>query len=77
MGASRLRRAAVRIPEELLGEIGGVAQRLQEETGLEHSAAAVVRGLLALGLAALAGREHLAPAFVGVRVARGKKRGGQ
>ena len=75
MAASRLRRAAIRVPEELLGEIAIVADRLHEETGLEHSAAAVVRGLLVLGLGAIAGREQIAPAFVGVRVPRGEKQG--
>jgi hypothetical protein len=75
IAAPKLRRAVVRVPEELLGELADVARRLREETGLEHSGAAVVRGLLVIGLDAIAGREHLAPSFAGARVKRGAKRG--
>lgn len=75
MGAPNMRRAVMRVPPEILAEVAEVAQRLHLETGLDYPAAAVVRGLLVIGLASLAGREHLAPAFVGARVKRGRKRG--
>lgn len=75
MAAPRLRRAAIRVPEELLGELAGVVQRLHDETGDEYPAAAVVRGLLVVGLAEIAGRDRIAPSFVGTRIARGRKRG--
>lgn len=74
MGATSLRRAVVRIPPELLGDLATIAERLFTETGLDYSGAAIVRGLLVIGLAALDGREHLAPAFIGARIKRGRKR---
>jgi hypothetical protein len=74
MGAQALRRAVFRLPPELRAEIAAVALRLRVETGVEHSAAAVVRGVLVLGLASLVGRESLAPAFIGARLKRGRPR---
>lgn len=70
-----MRRVVMRVPSEILEQLPGVAQRLHEETGLEHSAAAVVRGLLSIALDVIAGREHLAPSFVRARVKRGAKPG--
>jgi hypothetical protein len=65
----------VRVDPELNVALAALAGRLLEETQLEHSHAAIVRGLVAIGLASIAGVPDLAPLFVGVRIPRGRKPG--
>jgi hypothetical protein len=65
----------LRVDRNLGGQLDVIADRLFRETAYDHSRAAVVRGLVAIGLAAAARNDVLAPLFVGVRIARGRKRG--
>lgn len=71
---ARLARMVVRVPRDLGGQLDGIAERLFMETAYDHSHAAVVRGLVAIGLAAVARSDVLAPLFAGVRIARGRKK---
>lgn len=73
--SARLARMVMRVDGGLHGTLAGIAERLLAETRIEHSQSAVVRGLIALGLATVAGNDVLAPLFAGARVARGRKRG--
>jgi hypothetical protein len=52
-----------------------IAERLFSETRSEYSCSAVTRGLIALGLVAVADVRRLAPLFLSARVKRGRKRG--
>jgi hypothetical protein len=52
-----------------------ISERLFDETRQEYSYAAILRGLIALGLASIAGKTSLAVEFAGARVPRGRKRG--
>lgn len=71
----RLDRMVIRVAPELRIALAAIARRLHDETGVDYPASSIVRGLLALGLGALSGREYLAPLFVGSRLKRGRKRG--
>jgi hypothetical protein len=64
----------IRVGRDLGGQLDGIADRLFMETAYDHPRAAVIRGLIRLGLAAVARNDVLAPLFAGVRVARGRKR---
>jgi hypothetical protein len=65
----------IRIPTGLDETLTDLAARLFDETERNHPFAAVVRGLIAIGLAAVADAPKLAPLFRGVLIARGRKRG--
>ena len=64
----------LRIDMDLRGQLDAIGERLFMETAYGHSRAAVVRGLLALGLVVVEGAPDLAPLFAGVRIPRGRKR---
>jgi hypothetical protein len=65
----------VRIDPALHAALTKLAERLFSETRSEYSRSAVTRGLIALGLGAVADAALLGPLFVGVRLKRGRKRG--
>jgi hypothetical protein len=65
----------LRVAPELQQDLIGISERLFDETRLEFSYAAIIRGLISLGLAAIAGKASLAVEFAGARVPRGRKRG--
>lgn len=71
----RLCRMVLRVDRNLRETLVTIAARLLSETGLSYSCAAIVRGLIDLGLASLADASSLAPLFVGARVKRGRKPG--
>lgn len=72
---SRLVRMVLRVSPELQEDLINISERLFDETRLEYSYAAIIRGLISLGLASLAGKASLAVEFAGARVPRGRKRG--
>jgi hypothetical protein len=65
----------VRVDPALHEALTRLAERLFSETRSEYSRSAVTRGLIALGLVAVADARHLAPLFLGARLKRGRKRG--
>ena len=65
----------LRVSPDLQEDLITLSERLFDETRLEYSYAAVVRGLIALGLASIVGKASLAVEFTGARVPRGRKRG--
>jgi hypothetical protein len=65
----------LRVSPELQEDLINISERLFDETRLEYAYAAIIRGLITLGLAAIAGKPNLAPEFAGARVARGRKQG--
>jgi len=71
----RLVRMVLRVAPELQEDLITLGERLFDETRLEYSYAAIIRGLIALGLAAIEGKASLAVEFAGARVPRGRKRG--
>jgi hypothetical protein len=71
----RLVRMVLRVSPDLQEDLISLSERLFDETRLEYSYAAIIRCLIALGLAAIAGKESLAVEFAGARVPRGRKRG--
>ena len=71
---ARLVRMVLRVSPALQVELTTLGTRLLKETRLEYSCAAIVRGLIALGLTSIAGRASLATVFAGTRVPRGRKR---
>ena len=66
----------LRVSSELQEDLISISERLFDETRLEYSYAAIIRGLISLGLASIAGKASLAVEFAGARVPRGRKRGG-
>jgi hypothetical protein len=75
MSRSRLHRIVVRVDPALHEVLTEIAERLLSETRSEYSCSAVTRGLIALGLVAVADIRLLGPLFRGARVKRGRKRG--
>lgn len=71
---TRLARMVLRIDRDLGMQFDVIADRLSTETAKDYSRAAVVRGLLALGLATVAGNDVLAPLFAGARIPRGRRK---
>ena len=71
----RLVRMVLRVSPELQEDLINISERLYDETRLEYSYAAIIRGLISLGLASIAGKQTLAVEFAGCRVPRGRKRG--
>jgi hypothetical protein len=70
----RLDKLVIRVPAGLDETLTDIAGRLFDETEKNHLIAAVVRGLITLGLAEVARNDVLAPLFVGVLEARGRKK---
>jgi fructose-specific phosphotransferase system IIC component len=64
----------IRIPPGLDETLTDLAGKLFDETERNHPLAAVVRGLIAIGLAAVADAPKIAPLFVGVLIARGRRK---
>jgi hypothetical protein len=64
----------VRLPQDLKVTLSTIADRLFAETRRDYSHAAIFRGLVALGLRAVADAPHLAGLFIGSRLQRGRKR---
>ena len=73
----RLVRMVLRVSPELQEDLITISERLFGETNLEYSYAAIIRGLISLGLASLAGKASLAAEFAGARVPRGRRGGTQ
>jgi hypothetical protein len=67
-------RKVLRVPAEMIGDVKAVQARLMDETKQNYSAAAIVRGLVTIGLESIRDRRALAAAFVGARVPRGRKK---
>ena len=65
----------LRVSPDLQEDLISIRERLFDETRLEYSYAAIIRGLIALGVASIAGKASLAVEFAGARVPRGRKRG--
>ncbi|MFS8071303.1 MAG: hypothetical protein ACMG6S_33455 [Byssovorax sp.] len=65
----------MRVPRDLPERLTTIAEHLYDETKLEYSFAAIVRGLIAIGLEKIDGAPSLAVEFAGARVARGRKAG--
>ena len=70
-------RMVVRVPRDLPERLTMIQEHLYQETRLEYSYAAIVRGLIALGLNHIEGAPNLAVLFMGARVKRGRKPGGK
>jgi ABC-type amino acid transport system permease subunit len=68
-------RVVLRLFPELRQALDVLAARLTNETGVAFPRAAVLRGLIGLGIAAVAGHATLTPIFIPSRVARGAKKG--
>jgi hypothetical protein len=75
MSTPHLCRMVVRVDAGLNATLTEIAARLFAETLHEYSHSAIVRGLIAIGLLTITDAPHLAPLFVGTRIARGRKRG--
>ena len=71
--SQRLIRMVLRVPSDLPERLTTIATHLYDETRLEYSFAAIVRGLIAIGLEKIDGVPSLAVEFAGARVARGRK----
>ena len=71
---TRLARLVLRVPRGLDETLTDIAGRLFDETEKNHPMAAVVRGLINIGLAEVARNDVLAPLFAGVRIPRGRKK---
>ena len=71
----RLARMVIRIPPGLDETLTDLAGRLFDETERNHPLAAVVRGLIVIGLTVANDTPKIAPLFVGVLIARGRKKG--
>jgi hypothetical protein len=67
----------LRVSPALQDDLTTISERLFHETRIEYSYAAIVRGLIRLGLASIAGKASLAVEFAGTRIPRGRKRGGR
>lgn len=74
---TRYVRMVLRVDRSLDAQVDVIAERLFQETRDDYPRAAVVRGLIVLGLLTVARSNVLAPHFVGVRIARGPKKGGR
>ena len=67
----------VRVPRDLPERLTAIQTHLFDETRVEYSYAAIMRGLINLGLAQVEGAPNLAVLFIGARVKRGRKPGGK
>ena len=71
----KLVRMVLRVHPELQEDLISISERLFDETRLDYSYAAIIRGLISLGVGSLAGKQSLAVEFAGARVPRGRRRG--
>lgn len=71
----RLARMVIRVDPDLGETLTDLAGRLFDETERNHPMSAVVRGLINIGLTVANDAPQLAPLFVGVLIARGRKKG--
>jgi hypothetical protein len=71
---SKLVRMVLRVSPALQEDLITISERLFVETRIEYSYAAIIRGLITLGLASIAGKASLAVEFAGTRIPRGRKR---
>jgi hypothetical protein len=67
----------LRVHPELPERLAMIQEHLYQETRLEYGYAAIVRGLINLGLTQIEGVPNLAVLFMGARVKRGRKPGGK
>ena len=65
----------VRVDPELNVVLAAIAARLFNETQLDYPRAALIRGLVEIGLASITDAVRLAPLFLGARIPRGRKPG--
>src|SRR5690242_3098640 len=72
---SKLVRMVLRVSLALEEDSSTISEYLFDETRIEYPNAAIIRGLITLGLAAIAGKASLADEFAGTRLPRGRKRG--
>ena len=70
-------RMVLRVHPELPERLATIQDRLYDETHLEYAFAAIVRGLIDLGLTQVEGVPNLAILFMGARIKRGRKPGGK
>ena len=70
-------RMVVRVPRDLPERLTAIQTHLFDETRVEYSYSAIMRGLIALGLTQVEGAPNLAVLFMGCRVKRGRKPGGK
>ena len=70
-------RMVLRVHPELPERLTMIQAHLFDETRIEYSYAAIMRGLINLGLAQVEGAPNLAVLFIGARVKRGRKPGGK
>ena len=70
-------RMVVRVSRDLPERLTMIQEHLFEETRLEYSYSAIMRGLINLGLTQVEGAPNLAVLFMGARVKRGRKPGGK
>ena len=68
-------RVVLRLSPALRQVLDLIAVRLTTETGAAFPRAAVLRGLIGLGIVAIAGHTTLAPIFLSSRIPRGVKKG--
>ena len=73
--SARLARMVIRVPVGLDEMLTDLAGRLYDETERFHPLSAVVRGLIQIGLNVVASTPKIAPLFVGVLIARGRRKG--
>lgn len=71
----RLVRMVLRVGVDLDAQVDVIAERLFQETRDDYPRAAVVRGLIVIGLAAVARSNMISPLFAGARISRGRKKG--
>jgi hypothetical protein len=67
----------LRVHSELPERLSMIQEHLFDETRIEYSYAAIMRGLINLGLTQVEGAPDLAVLFIGARVKRGRKPGGK
>jgi hypothetical protein len=72
---TRLVRLVLRVAPDLQEDMIAIRERLYDESRMEYSYAAILRGLIALGLASIADKKSLIVEFAGSRVPRGRKCG--
>ena len=70
-------RMVLRVHPELPERLAMIQDRLYDETHLEYAFAAIVRGLIDLGITQTEGVPNLAILFMGARIKRGRKPGGK
>jgi hypothetical protein len=68
-------RMVIRVHPDLPERLIAIQTHLFDETRLEYGYAAIVRGLIDLGLNQIEGAPHLAVLFAGCRIKRGRKPG--